>query len=63
MIAIKKPKNTLPARTRKGVRRRGANLSLAAMAVPGLICLLLVNGSIRCLRILSFSLSRKTRCG
>ena len=43
LIAIKKPKNALPARTQKGVRRHGANLSLTAMAIPGLICLLLVN--------------------
>lgn len=43
MKTNEKPKGTLPMRTQRRTRRRRANLSLATMALPGLICLILVN--------------------
>lgn len=43
MITKKKPKEDVPTQARAAARRRRANLPLAAMAIPGLICLLLVN--------------------
>lgn len=43
MITKKKSKEDVPTQAHVAARRRRANLPLAAMAIPGLICLLLVN--------------------